>query len=420
MALSPGTRLGPHEILSPIGSGGMGEVYKARDTRLDRIVAIKVLLEHLAESLERKARFEREAKAISQLNHPHICTLYDVGEQDGVDYLVMEYIEGETLAEKLKKGALPLDKVLEYGIQIADGLDNAHRAGIVHRDLKPANVMLAKPGVKLLDYGLARVLADATVPVSSEAPTQQKDLTDGQSIIGTLAYMAPEQLEGKPSDARTDIFAFGALLYEMLTGRKAFTGESQASLIAAILEREPPPISSLEPMSPPALEQTVNTCLTKDPEDRWQGAGDLGRQLKIIRGGSQTSEAATVVRMPRRLSLPWMLAFFLVVGVLLGLMVSSLTSPPASTPRPLVRFDVSPPAGTTLQVAINSPDVAVSPDGRRIAYIAGASTERYLYVRELDQIEGTPIVEAPQHFDPFMSPDSEWIGFVDERDFTLK
>ena len=193
----------------------IGEVYKARDTRLDRIVAIKVLPEHLAESPERKARFEREAKAISQLNHPHICTLYDVGEQDGVDYLVMEYIEGETLAEKLKKGAMPLDKVLEYGIQIADGLDNAHRAGIVHRDLKPANVMLAKPGVKLLDYGLARVFLGATGPVSSEAPTQQKDLTDGQSIIGTLAYMAPEQLEGKPSDARTDIFAFGALLYEI-------------------------------------------------------------------------------------------------------------------------------------------------------------------------------------------------------------
>ena len=320
----------------------MGEVYKARDTRLDRIVAIKVLPEHLAESPERKARFEREAKAISQLNHPHICTLHDVGEQDGTDYLVMEYIEGETLAERLKKGARPLDKVLEYGIQIADGLDNAHRAGIVHRDLKPANVMLAKSGVKLLDYGLAKVLEGAAVPVSSDAPTQQKDLTDGQSIIGTLAYMAPEQLEGKPSDARTDIFAFGALLYEMLTGRMAFTGESQASLIAAILDREPPSIASLEPMSPPALEQTIKTCLEKNPEDRWQGAGDLGRQLKIVLGGSQSSATAVGVRMPRRQSLPWILASFLVVGVLTGLIVSSLTSPPASTPRPLVWSDVTP------------------------------------------------------------------------------
>ncbi len=213
MALTSGTRLGPYEILAPIGAGGMGEVYKANDTRLDRTVAVKVLPEHLAESPERKARFEREAKAISQLNHPHICTLYDVGEQDGIDFIVMEYIEGETLAERLKKGALPLEKALEYGIQIADGLDTAHRAGIVHRDLKPANVMLTKSGVKLLDFGLARLVEGDLGPETSDAPTQQKDLTQEESIIGTLQYMAPEQLERKPADARTDIFALGLVLY---------------------------------------------------------------------------------------------------------------------------------------------------------------------------------------------------------------
>ena len=232
MSLTAGTRLGPYEILAPIGAGGMGEVYKANDTRLERTVAIKVLPEHLAESPERKARFEREAKA---MNHPHICTLYDVGEQDGVAFLVMEHIEGETLAERLKRGALPLDEAIEYGIQIADGLDKAHRAGIVHRDLKPGNAMLTKSGIKLLDFGLAKIVGGELDSESSDAPTRQKDLTKERSIIGTLQYMAPEQLEGKEIDARTDIFAFGALLYEMITGRKAFEGNSQASLIAAIL-----------------------------------------------------------------------------------------------------------------------------------------------------------------------------------------
>ena len=230
MALTSGTRLGPYEILSPIGKGGMGEVYKANDTRLDRTVAIKVLPEHLAESPERKARFEREAKAISQLNHPHICTLHDVGEQDGIDYLVMEYIEGETLAERLKKGALPLDKALEYGIQIADGLDTAHRAGIVHRDLKPGNAMLTKSGIKLLDFGLAKVLAGESEPGTSDAPIQQKDLTKENSIIGTLQYMAPEQLESKTADARTDIFALGVVAVRDGDGTEGFRGQEPGQL----------------------------------------------------------------------------------------------------------------------------------------------------------------------------------------------
>jgi len=285
MTIEAGTRLGPYEIFAPIGAGGMGEVYRARDTRLDRTVAIKVLPEHLAESPERKARFEREAKAISKLNHPHICTLYDVGEQDGVDFIVMEYIEGETLAERLKKGALPLDKALEYGIQIAAGLDTAHRAGIVHRDLKPPNVMLTKSGVKILDYGLAKLVEGDVGPETSDAPTRQKDLTKEESIIGTLQYMAPEQLDGKAADARTDIFVFGAVLYEMVTGKRAFEGKSQASLIGAILERDPTPIPGVVPVAPAALDRVVQKCLAKDPGDRWYSAHDLADALRWIGEG---------------------------------------------------------------------------------------------------------------------------------------
>ena len=257
MPLSAGTKLGPYEILSAIGAGGMGEVYKARDTRLDRIVAIKVLPTHLADRSELRERFEREAKTIASLNHPHICVLYDIGQQDGIDYLVMEYLEGETLAQRLQKGPLPLEQVLQFAIEIADALDKAHRKGITHRDLKPGNVMLTKSGTKLLDFGLAKLkqeVAPANVPLS-ELPTANDPLTAEGSIVGTMQYMAPEQLEGKEVDARTDIFAFGAVIYEMATGKKCFEGKSQASLIAAILEREPPPMSSLQPMTPPALDR---------------------------------------------------------------------------------------------------------------------------------------------------------------------
>lgn len=262
--------MGAFEILAPIGAGGMGEVYKAKDTRLERIVAIKVLPEHLAQNPERKQRFEREAKAISQLNHPHICTLYDIGLDNGIDFLVMEYIEGQTLAERLKKGALPLDQALEYGGQIADGLDKAHRAGIVHRDLKPANVILTKSGVKLLDFGLAKFAdRDAGDGATSDAPTRQKDLTDEHTVLGTLQYMAPEQLERQSVNARADIFALGALLYEMVTGSKAFSGESQASLIGAILKDDPPPLDHFQPMSPPVLDHVVRRCLEKSPDARW-------------------------------------------------------------------------------------------------------------------------------------------------------
>src|SRR5262245_60502464 len=255
----------------------MGEVYKARDTRLERTVAIKVLPQRLSSSPEVRQRFEREAKTISQLSHPHICALYDVGREGETEYLVMEYLEGETLSDRLGKGALPTDQVLRFGIEIADALDRAHRAGIVHRDLKPGNVMLTKSGVKLLDFGLAKLAAPVADPISglSMLPTTPRgsNLTAQGTILGTFQYMAPEQLEGKEADTRTDIFALGAVLYEMATGKKAFSGTSQASLIGAILHTEPPSISAIEPMSPPALDRVVRTCLAKDPEERWQSAG---------------------------------------------------------------------------------------------------------------------------------------------------
>src|SRR5229473_2236980 len=281
MAILPGKRLGPYEILSAIGAGGMGEVYRARDTRLDRIVAIKVLPAHLADEPERRERFEREARTIASLNHPHICTLYDIGQQNGIDYLVMEYLEGETLAQRLMKGPLPLEQVSQYAIEIADALDKAHHKGITHRDLKPGNIMLTKTGAKLMDFGLAKLRQDvAPATPFSELPTANNAITAEGTILGTLQYMAPEQLEAKEVDARTDIFAFGVVVYEMATGKKAFEGKSHASVIAKILDSDPPPISSFQPMTPPALDRLVKICMAKDPDERWQNANDLRRELK--------------------------------------------------------------------------------------------------------------------------------------------
>ena len=299
MALSAGSKLEPHEILSLIGAGGMGEVYKAKDTRLDRTVAIKVLPSHLSDNPNLKQRLEREGpRAVSSLNHPHICTLHDIGKQDGVNYLVMEYLEGESLADRLKKGALPLDHALRYAIEISDALDKAHRQGVVHRDLKPGNIMLTKSGAKLLDFGLAKIRADVSAETSqvlSALPTEEKPLTEKGSIIGTFQYMAPEQLEGKDADTRTDLFAFGTVLYEMLTGRKAFEGKSQASLISAIMSGEPPGLSSLEPLTPPLLERVIKRCLEKDPDDRWQSARDLHEELGwVLRATGRQTESPSL------------------------------------------------------------------------------------------------------------------------------
>ncbi len=287
MTLAAGTKLGPYGILAPLGAGGMGEVYRARDTRLGRDVAIKVLPAHLAATPEVRARFDREARAVSSLNHPHICTLFDVGHQDGVDYLVMEHLDGETLAARLARGPLATPDLLRFAIEIAEALDAAHRAGIVHRDLKPGNVMLTKGGTKLLDFGLARAtgLGAAGADVT-QSPTVSRPLTAEGTIVGTFQYMSPEQLEGGEADARSDLFAFGAVLYEMATGKRAFEGKSQASLIAAILDKDPPPISSVAPLAPPALDRVVQRCLAKSPDDRWQTARDLASELKWVRDDS--------------------------------------------------------------------------------------------------------------------------------------
>src|SRR5438128_4518094 len=291
MTITSGTRLGPYEVIAPIGAGGMGEVFKARDTRLDRSVAIKVLPAELAENAQFKIRFEREAKTISQLNHPHICTLYDVGE----NYLVMELLEGETLAEKLAKGPLPMEQVLRYGIEIAEALEKAHKAAVVHRDLKPSNIMITKSGAKLLDFGLAKPSEAGVLSALTSLRTEKRNLTEEGTIVGTFQYMAPEQIEGGDIDARTDIFALGAVLYEMATGKHAFEGKSKASLIASILTADPQPISVMQPMTPATFDRVVRACLQKEPDERWQSAHDVAAELRWI------SEAApqTTVRRAR-------------------------------------------------------------------------------------------------------------------------
>src|SRR5580693_2258328 len=297
MPLTSGTKLGPYEIQSPLGAGGMGEVYRARDTRLDRTVAIKVLTEGLESAPEVRQRFDREARAVSSLNHPHICALYDVGHQNGIDYLVMEYLEGQTLAARIEKGPLPTPELLRTASQIADALDKAHRRGIIHRDLKPGNVMLTKSGAKLLDFGLAKGGEVLQGDIGS-SPTMSHPLTVKGTIIGTMQYMSPEQLEGKEADARSDIFSFGAMLYEMATGKKAFEAKSQASLIAAILREEPRPMRELQPLTPPGLEHIVKACVLKDPDERPQSAHDLKLQLDWIRESSGISQSQSTQTAP--------------------------------------------------------------------------------------------------------------------------
>src|SRR5579862_6556037 len=283
MSLAAGSRLGPYQIVAPIGAGGMGEVYRAVDTRLSRTVAIKVLPPHLAADPEARARFDREAQAISSLNHPRICALYDVGHQDPspalaqpVDYLVLEFVEGETLAARLARGALPIDQAVAVAIEICEGLERAHRQYLTHRDLKPANVMITASGVKLLDFGLAKQRAAAVADGMTAAVTAHG------TIVGTLNYMAPEQIEGRDADARSDIWAFGCLLYEMIGGTKAFDGTSGASVIAAILERQPPPLPPQRGV-PARLWDVIRTCLEKNPDDRWQSVRDLRRELTWMR-----------------------------------------------------------------------------------------------------------------------------------------
>lgn len=413
MSLAAGTKLGPYEIQSPLGAGGMGEVYRARDTRLERDVALKVLPAHLSSDGSLKQRLEREAKAVSKLSHPHICTLHDIGRQDGVDFLVMEYMEGETLEQRLSKGPLPLEQVLRYAAQIADALAKAHKLGITHRDLKPSNVMLTKSGAKLMDFGLAKQAGPAPLAAAlTDMTMEQSKLTGEGTIVGTFQYMAPEQLEGKDADARTDIFAFGELLHEMVTGKPAFSAKSRASLIAAILTTEPPPISQLQPLTPPALERVVKKCLAKDPDERWQSASDLATELKwLAEGGSQSGAALPQAGQPKPADrVPWIItAVAVVAAVVIAVIHFTAAPPPARVVRSLIPVE----EGTTPVMTgdFAGPPV-ISPDGNLIAYVAAREQGAVLlWVRTLNSLHARALPGTEGATFPFWSPDSRSLGF---------
>jgi Tol biopolymer transport system component len=450
MPLSPGTRLGPYEIVAPAGAGGMGEVYRARDTRLGRDVAIKVLPAHLSNDPGRRERFEREARAVSSLNHPNICVLHDVGSQQTatgpVDYLVMEHLDGETLADRLLRGALPPAQVVRYAAEIADALDKAHGRGVVHRDLKPGNVMLTKSGAKLLDFGLAKLIEEgsngdaaaggpAGAPRGSGGsvlPTATRNLTTAGTLLGTFQYMAPEQLEGKEADTRTDIFAFGIVVYEMATGRKAFEGGSQASLIAAIMGKDPPPILALAPTAPPGLDRIVRRCLAKDPDDRWQSSRDLAHELRWIAdgaAGAASDPAASVsgVTRPSALEAPaaagavavarrgvgWPVAAAAVVLAAGGAAVVGYAVR-APIPAPPMRVSLTLPPKVRLDG--RNASLAFSPDGRTLAFAAiGGDNKLMLYVRPLDSLQAQPLAGTENATYPFWSPDGTQIAFFAER-----
>ncbi len=422
MALSAGTRLGPYEILEAIGAGGMGEVYRARDTRLERTVAIKILPAQFSSDPVRKRRFEREAKTISSLNHPHICVLYDVGSQDRVEYLVMECVEGETLAKRLEKGAVPLEQVFKYGMQIADALDKAHRSGVIHRDLKPGNIMLTPTGAKLLDFGLAKPAAPlADLATLTAAAAKPSPATEQGSIVGTFPYMSPEQIEGKELDGRSDIFSLGAVLYEMVTGQRAFQGKSQLSVASAILEKEPTPISSLKPMTPPALDHAIRRCLAKDLEERWQTARDLMLELKWIaetesRGGGPGSVAS---QRDRRERLAWLAAGALAITSVIaaaGWWHSAQIAPQRSP----TRLSAELPPGSIIN-RFRGAQITISPDGTRIVVAESEPAGNWrLAMRWLDQSQFEPLAGTERALSPFFSPDGQWLAFFSYSDNKLK
>ena len=418
--LGPGVRLGPYEIVSILGAGGMGQIYRARDIRLDRTVAIKLLPEEFSARADRRQRFQHEARLISALNHPHIGALFDVGEQDGIAFLVMEYVEGETLDDRLTRGPLPASSLLRYAAEIADALDHAHRAQITHRDLKPANIMLTADGAKLLDFGLAQgpIVAVATPESTLSLPGGK--LTSEGTIVGTLHYMAPEQLEGRTADARTDIFAFGTLLFEMATGKKAFEGKSQASLIASILTSEPPPISSARPpngigLLPPALDHIVDRCLAKSPDDRWQSARDLKSELEWI----ATRESNIAVRtepINRRRARSLMAGAAAAAVALIGIALIMARAP--EVPGEVIRFTMPIPTGSAVARGPITTRLALSPNGRRIAFVTTTAGVDRLWVQSLDSLTPQTLVDGAES--PFWSPDSQWIGFFAPGEGQLK
>jgi serine/threonine protein kinase len=405
MPLTTGSKLGPYEIVAPIGAGGMGEVYRAKDTRLERTVAIKVLPAHFSENAQMKQRFEREARTISSLSHPNICSIYDVGHHNGIDFLVMEYLEGQSLATRLDKGPIPVEQVLRLGIQIAEALDKAHRQGIVHRDLKPGNVMLTKSGAKLLDFGLAKYQLKETSPAASDLETRDRPLTEEGTILGTVQYMAPEQLEGKEADSRTDIFALGTLLHEMITGQRAFKGTSKAALISSILSTEPPSVSSLQPLAPAALDHVIRKCLAKDPDERWQNAHDVASELKWIAETSQSTPTTVAGKVVRRRN--WERIGWAITTLLLLTAAILFYTTRAPKDKSLVRLSIVPEGETRI-----SGQLAISPNGRSVAFVAKTLTgETTLWVRSTDWANAKKLPGTSNSIYPFWAPDNRYIGF---------
>jgi serine/threonine protein kinase len=403
--------LGPYEVDILLGVGGMGEVYRARDTRLGRTVAIKVLLAGLTASSERRARFEREARVISALSDPHICALYDIGRDGDTEYLVMEYIEGETLAARIARGRLPLSQVLRFGTEIAQALQHAHRAGITHRDLKPGNVMITSSGVKLLDFGLAKLAIPDPTPGDSNAPTLVNPITAEGMVVGTLVYMAPEQLEGRAIDHRTDIFALGGILYEMTTGQRPFGGSSQIAISSAILSSDPAPIRSLEPTTPPALERIILTALEKNPEDRWQTAQDVARQLRWLGESATPTDGTPAIQAPRRSrTIPFALLIAFTVGGLLAYGIARLSrGQPVTTPT--VRLHLVTTNDIAFSASFESPNFALSPDGRTLCFTGQQGNTSALFLRRLDSFEVSKVEGSDDAWAPFWSSDGAWIGF---------
>ncbi|MDT8067905.1 MAG: protein kinase [Terriglobia bacterium] len=422
MAITSGSKLGPYEIQSPLGAGGMGEVYRAKDTRLDRTVAIKVLPAHLSSDTESRQRMQREAKAISALQHPNICTLHDIGSQDGTDFLVMEYLEGHTLAQRLEKGALPLDQVLKIGVEIAEALEKAHQQGIIHRDLKPGNIMLTKAGAKLMDFGLAKpkvsIASQAVGHLTPTTPTMNlaslasaaSPITQKGSVVGTFQYIAPEVLQGAEADVRSDLFSFGCVLYEMVTGRRAFEGKSQLSIFTSILEKEPEPIANTQAVAPPMLDLVVRGCLAKDPAERTQSIHDVAMELRWIASLRCAPADAESVTAPSRSRLPWFAAIAVatILAALAGFFLHRSTVNAAS-----IRAEINPPPDTRFRLSsdLAGPPV-LSPDGAYIAFTAiDTNGKTNLWVRRMNAEDARILPDTSDAIFPFWSPDSHALGF---------
>jgi serine/threonine protein kinase len=425
MALTTGTKLGPYEIQSPLGAGGMGEVYRAKDTRLDRTVAIKVLPSHLSSDPELKQRMEREAKAISALQHPNICTLYDIGTQDGTNFLVMEYLEGQTLADRLGTGALTLEQVLKIGTEIAHALEKAHLQGIIHRDLKPANIMLTKAGAKLMDFGLAKpelsIASRSIGPLTPSTPTMNlasltaaaSPLTQKGSIVGTFQYMAPEVLQGAEADARSDLFSFGCVLYEMATGCRAFDGKSQLSVFTAILEKDPEPITARQPLAPPVLDRVVHACLAKDPTDRFQSAHDVAMDLRWMADSMPTEAAKPSLRFNKS----WTAVSAALLLAFIGLAAfGGYRWGRPSEEAVSIHAEIPPPDKFSLDTTGDAGGMPVlSPQGDKIAFVAHSGENKLLWVRSLsgEAVQALNGTAGAAH--PFWSPDGRHIGFFAGR-----